>query len=48
MFGRFDGFGKLKVEVKQSPTNVGLSFRLGGGVNCLAMFPTHFNPNNSF
>ena len=55
MFGRFDGFGKLKFEVrnwwkdtKQSPTNVGLSFSFGGGVlNCLVVFPTHFNPNNS-
>ena len=32
---------------KQSPANVGLSFSFGGGVYCLVMFPTHFNPNNS-
>ena len=32
---------------KQSPTNLGLSFIFGGGVNCLVVFPTHFNPNNS-
>ena len=49
--GRFDGFGKLKFEVrnqqtdtKQPPTNLGLSF---GVVNCLLVFPMHFNPNNS-
>ena len=30
---------------KQSPTNQGLFF---GGINCLVVFPTHFNPNNSF
>ena len=28
----------------ESPTNLGLSFGL---VNCLVVFPTHFNPNNS-
>ena len=39
-----DGFGKLKFEVKnwqmntkQSPTNLGLSFR---GINCLVVVPT--------
>ena len=32
------------MDTKQSPTNLGLSF---GGANCLVVFPTHFNPNNS-
>ena len=32
------------MDTKQSPTNLGLSF---GGINCLVVFPTHFNPNNS-
>ena len=32
------------MDTKQSPTNLGLSF---GVVNCLVVFPTHFNPNNS-
>ena len=30
---------------KQSPSN--LVFLGEGGVNCLVVFPTHFNPNNS-
>ena len=32
------------MDTKQSPTNLGLSF---GGVNCLVVFTTHFNPDNS-
>ena len=32
------------MDIKQSPTNLGLSFRV---VNCLEVFLTHFNPNNS-
>ena len=39
---RFDGFGKLKFEVK-SPSNLGL---YAARVNCLVVFPTHLNPNN--
>ena len=42
------------MDIKQSATNRGLSvffsfFRVGGGggLNCLVVFPTHFNPNNS-
>ena len=31
------------MDTKQSPNNPGLSF---GVVNCLVVFPTHFNPNN--
>ena len=31
------------MDTKQSPTNLGLSF---GVVNCLVVFPTHFNPSN--
>ena len=37
------------MDTKQSPTNLGLSFFFGGGgggINCLVVFPTHFNPNN--
>ena len=33
------------MDTKQSPTNLGLSF---GGINCLVVFPTHFNLNNNF
>ena len=50
-YWRFDGFEKLKFDVKneytdtkQSPTNLGLSFEV---VNCLVVFPTYFNPYNS-
>ena len=34
---------------KQSPTNLGLPFGFGGkrGGNCLVVFATHFNYNNS-
>ena len=32
------------MDTKQSPTNLGLSF---GVVNCLVVFPTHFNLTNS-
>ena len=32
------------MDTKQSPANLELSF---GGINFLAVFPTHFNPNNS-
>ena len=32
------------MDTKQSPTNLRLSF---GRINCLVVFPTHFNPNNS-
>ena len=32
------------MNTKQFPANLGLSF---AGVNCLVVFPTHFNPNNS-
>ena len=32
------------MDTKQSPTNLELSF---GVVNCLVVFPTHFNPNKS-
>ena len=35
------------MDTKQSPTNQGLSFGRGGGVNCLVVFPTHFITNNS-
>ena len=38
------------MDTKQSPTNLGLSLFLGGGggkVNCLEVFSTHFNLNNS-
>ena len=31
------------MDTKQSPSNLGLSF---GVINCLVVFPTHFNPNN--
>ena len=31
------------MDIKQSPTNLGLSF---GAVICLEVFPAHFNPNN--
>ena len=31
------------MDTKQSPTNLGYSW----GVNCLVVFPTPFNPNNS-
>ena len=34
------------MDIKQSPTNLGLSFG-GRGVNCLVVFPTQFSPNNS-
>ena len=34
-----------KIEIwSESPTHLGLSFEV---VNCLVMFPTHINPNNS-
>ena len=38
------------MDTKQSPTSLGLSFRggVGGGFNCLVVFPAHFNPNNFF
>ena len=32
------------MDTKQSPTNLRFSF---GVVNCLVVFPTHFNQNNS-
>ena len=32
--------------IEQFPTNLGLSYGWGV-VNCLVVFPTHFNPNNS-
>ena len=32
------------MDTKQSPTNLGLPFE---GINCLVVFPTHFNPNKS-
>ena len=32
------------MDTNQCPTNLGLSF---GGLNCLVVFPTHFNPSNS-
>ena len=32
------------MDTKQSPTNLGLSCAV---VNCLVVFPTQFNPNNS-
>ena len=32
-----------RIDAKQSPTNLGFSF---GVVNCLVVFPIHFNPNN--
>ena len=36
------------MDIKQSPTNLVLSSFFGGGrVNCLVVFPTHFNLNNS-
>ena len=38
------------MDTKQSPTSWGSLFFGGGGrgvVNCLVVFPTHFNPNNS-
>ena len=31
------------MDTKQSASNLGLPFV---GVNCLVVFPTHFNPNN--
>ena len=47
---KIDGFVKLKFDVKktdtkQSPINLGL---FSEGVNCLVVFPTHFNPNIFF
>ena len=34
------------MDTKQSPTKLWLSFGWGGGgVNCLIVFPTHFNAN---
>ena len=38
------------MDAKQFPPNLGLSFfgRGGAGVNFMAVFQTHFNPNNSF
>ena len=57
---RFDGFEKLKIEVKRmdtkqspfQPSALSLIFFFfwgggGGGVNCLVVFPTHFNPFNN-
>ena len=38
------------MDTKQSPTNLGLSFFLGGGgggKGSTVVFPTHFNRNNS-
>ena len=32
------------MDTNQCPTNLGLSF---GGLNCLVVFPTHFNPSTS-
>ena len=32
------------MDTKQSPTKLGLSF---GEIDCLEVFATHFNPNNS-
>ena len=45
-YRRFDGFWKLKLigGYQTVHTNLGLSF---GVVNCVVVFPTYFNPNNS-
>ena len=48
----FDEFGKLKFEVKNSVVDghQTVHYQPGAlfcGVNCLVVFPTHFNLNNS-